>query len=43
MTIHSVNAMQWVLMQDDSVERLEREIRGKIHIDITAATQMQEK
>lgn len=39
MTILSVNATQWVLMQNNSVERLEREIRGKIHIDITAATQ----
>ena len=42
LTIGSSKATQWVFMQDDSVERLGREIRGKIHIEITAAKEAQE-
>jgi hypothetical protein len=36
-------ATQWVFMQDDSIERLGAEIRGKIHIEVTSAGQGQEK
>jgi hypothetical protein len=41
--IGSGRATQWVFMQDDSIERLGAEIRGKIHIEITSAEQGQEK
>jgi hypothetical protein len=41
--IRSGRATQWVFMQDDSIERLGAEIRGKIHIEITSAEQGQEK
>ncbi|MCJ1223709.1 hypothetical protein MMC12_000352 [Toensbergia leucococca] len=34
-------ATQWAFMQRNSVERLREQIRGKIHIDITAATMAQ--
>ena len=39
----SRKAIQWAFMQAESAERLGREIRGKIHIDITAAREGQEK
>jgi hypothetical protein len=41
--IGSDRATQWAFMQDDSIERLGAEIRGKIHIEITSAEQGQEK
>ena len=41
--IGSGKATQWASMQDDSIERLGAEIRGKIHIEITSAEQGQEK
>lgn len=31
-------ATQWVFMHNGNIDRLEEEIRGKVHIDITAAT-----
>lgn len=41
--ISSGNATQWVFMQRPSVEQLGIQIRGKIHINITAAAYTQEK
>lgn len=35
--IASNKATQWVFMQEESVERMGREIRGKIYIEITSA------
>lgn len=39
----SAKATQWVFMQLKTVEQLARQVRGKIHINITQAEVMQEK
>lgn len=39
----SIKATQWVFMHYNTIERLEEEIRGNIHIEITAAEHVQKK
>ncbi len=39
----STKATQWAFMQEESADRLGQEMRGKIHMDITAAVKVQEK
>lgn len=43
MRIGSTKATQWAFVQRESADRLGQEMRGKIHIDITAAVEGQEK
>lgn len=43
LTIGFRKATQWAFMQAESTRRLGREMRGQIHIDITASSEVQPK